>query len=144
MTRRVSDQPRQSAPIWALPLGATNLAKTDTSGKLSRWGDRLLRTYLFEAATVLLYRTKKWSSQGLGHEARQADRHEEGKGRHRPKDRSHPSLHLGRWHILRLGAAAAGLIFARKLLVRSIGLAMSRLDGVEATSFIRLVAARPY
>jgi hypothetical protein len=25
-------------------------------------GDRLLRTYLFEAATVLLYRTKKWSS----------------------------------------------------------------------------------
>jgi hypothetical protein len=28
--------------------------------------------------------------QGLGHEARQADRHEEGKGRHRPKDRSHP------------------------------------------------------
>ncbi len=34
----------------------------DTSGKISRWGDRLLRTYLFEAATVLLYRTKKWSS----------------------------------------------------------------------------------
>jgi len=62
MTRRVSDQPRQSAPIWALPLGATNLAKTDTSGKISRWGDRLLRSYLFEAATVLLYRTKKWSS----------------------------------------------------------------------------------
>ena len=24
--------------------------------------DRLLRTYLFEAATVLLYRTKKWSA----------------------------------------------------------------------------------
>jgi transposase len=36
--------------------------ETDTSGKISRWGDRLLRTYLFEAATVLLYRTKKWSS----------------------------------------------------------------------------------
>ncbi|MCA6111284.1 IS110 family transposase [Bradyrhizobium cenepequi] len=35
---------------------------TDTIGKISRWGDRLLRTYLFEAATVLLYRTKKWSS----------------------------------------------------------------------------------
>jgi transposase len=32
------------------------------NGKISRWGDRLLRTYLFEAATVLLYRTKKWSS----------------------------------------------------------------------------------
>jgi transposase len=36
--------------------------QTDTNGKISRWGDRLLRSYLFEAATVLLYRTKKWSS----------------------------------------------------------------------------------
>ena len=34
--------------------------ETDTNGKISRCGDRLLRTYLFEAATVLLYRTKKW------------------------------------------------------------------------------------
>nr|GAJ37799.1 transposase for insertion sequence element IS1111A [Bradyrhizobium sp. DOA9] len=36
--------------------------EVDINGKISRWGDRLLRTYLFEAATVLLYRTKKWSS----------------------------------------------------------------------------------
>src|ERR1035437_904348 len=36
--------------------------ETDTNGKISRWGNRLLRSYLFEAATVLLYRTKKWSS----------------------------------------------------------------------------------
>ena len=36
--------------------------ETDLNGRISRWGDRLLRTYLFEAATVLLYRTKKWSS----------------------------------------------------------------------------------
>src|SRR5271154_3564082 len=36
--------------------------ETDTNGRISRWGDRLLRSYLFEAATVLLYRTKKWSS----------------------------------------------------------------------------------
>ncbi|WP_409334562.1 transposase [Bradyrhizobium jicamae] len=35
--------------------------ETDTNGKISSWGDRLLRTYLFEAATVLLYRTKKCS-----------------------------------------------------------------------------------
>jgi hypothetical protein len=32
------------------------------NGKISRRGDRLLRTYLFEATTVLLYRTKKWCS----------------------------------------------------------------------------------
>ena len=36
--------------------------ETDTNGRISRWGDRLMRSYLFEAATVLLYRTKKWSS----------------------------------------------------------------------------------
>ena len=31
--------------------------ETDTNGKISRWGDRLLRVYLFEAATVLLVAT---------------------------------------------------------------------------------------
>lgn len=36
--------------------------ETDMNGRISRWGDRLLRTYLFEAATVLLHRTKKWST----------------------------------------------------------------------------------
>jgi transposase len=36
--------------------------ETDTNGRISRWGDGLMRTYLFEAATVLLYRTKKWSA----------------------------------------------------------------------------------
>jgi len=36
--------------------------ETDITGKISRWGDRLLRTYLFEAATVLVHRTKKWST----------------------------------------------------------------------------------
>ncbi len=30
------------------------------NGRVSRWGDRLLRTYLFEAASVLLHRTKRW------------------------------------------------------------------------------------
>ncbi len=35
--------------------------ETDTNGRISRWGDGLLRAYLFEAATVLLHRTNKWS-----------------------------------------------------------------------------------
>jgi transposase len=34
----------------------------DINGRVSRWGDRLLRTYLYEAASVLMHRTKKWSS----------------------------------------------------------------------------------
>jgi transposase len=36
--------------------------ETDLNGKISRWGDRLLRSYLFEAASVLVHRTKKWST----------------------------------------------------------------------------------
>jgi transposase len=33
----------------------------DLTGRVSEWGDRLLRTYLFEAS-VLLHRTKRWST----------------------------------------------------------------------------------
>ena len=59
---------------WILPdLGALKIEDLTTeklvrwrnkiaTAPSSRWDDRLLRTYLFEAATVLLYRTKKWSS----------------------------------------------------------------------------------
>ncbi|MEG4641523.1 transposase [Paracoccus sp. APAP_BH8] len=32
----------------------------DTTGHASKWGDRFLRTYLFEAASVLLHRAKRW------------------------------------------------------------------------------------
>ena len=41
----------------------------DIQGKVSKWGDRPLRSYLYEAATVLFYRTKRrsqlkdWSEQ---------------------------------------------------------------------------------
>ena len=34
----------------------------DRNGRISKWGDRLLRTYLFEAASVLLHRTQRWSA----------------------------------------------------------------------------------
>ena len=48
-------------------------------------------------------------SQGLGNEACQADRHEKGKGRHRPEDRRDPPLRLGRWHFIRLGSGEGSL-----------------------------------
>ncbi len=35
--------------------------EVDRVGEISRWGDGLVRTYLFEAATVLLRRVKRWS-----------------------------------------------------------------------------------
>ena len=66
--RHTIDDPSRfrSASTVGAYLGLTprrnQFGETDTSGKISRWGDRLLRTYLYEAATVRLYRTKKRSS----------------------------------------------------------------------------------
>lgn len=66
--RHTIDDPSRfrSASTVGAYLGMTprrsQSGETDTNGRISRWGDKLLRTYLFEAATVLLYRTKKWSS----------------------------------------------------------------------------------
>src|SRR3954454_12116764 len=36
--------------------------EVDASGRISKWGDPLVRTYLFEAATALLTTCKKWSA----------------------------------------------------------------------------------
>jgi len=36
--------------------------ETDRQGHVSKWGDRLLRTYLYEAASVLIHRTQRWSA----------------------------------------------------------------------------------
>ena len=66
--RHTIDDPsrfRSAATVWRLswPDAATKTIRGDRhNGRVSRWGDRLLRTYLFEAASVLLHRTKKWSS----------------------------------------------------------------------------------
>jgi transposase len=35
--------------------------ETDRTGAISRWGDGLVRTYLYEAANVLLGRVRRWS-----------------------------------------------------------------------------------
>ncbi|MCA8879625.1 MAG: IS110 family transposase [Rhodobacteraceae bacterium] len=64
--RHTIDDPSRfkSAATVGAHLGLTPRRKqsgeTDTNGRVSRWGDRLLRTYLFEAASVLLHRTKRW------------------------------------------------------------------------------------
>ena len=56
---------RSTANVGAY-LGLTPRRKqsgeTDINDRVSRWGDRLLRTYLYEAASVLLHRTQKWSA----------------------------------------------------------------------------------
>lgn len=113
--RHTIDDPSRfrSASTVGAYLGLTprrnQSGETDTSGKISRWGDRLLRTYLYEAATVALPDKKMVLPQGLGNEARKANRHQEGEGRHCQQDCRHPSLHLGRRHVIRLEPRRAGL-----------------------------------
>lgn len=66
--RHTIDDPSRfrSASAVGAYLGLTprrrQSGEIDVSGRVSRWGDRMLRTYLFEAASVLLHRTKRWSA----------------------------------------------------------------------------------
>ena len=66
--RHTIDDPSRfkSASTVGAYLGLTprrrQSGEMDLQGRVSRWGDRLLRTYLYEAASVLMHRTKKWSS----------------------------------------------------------------------------------
>jgi transposase len=64
--RHTIDEPSRfcSASMVGADLGLTPRRKPsgemDVSGHVSRWGDRLLRSYLYEAASVLMHRTKTW------------------------------------------------------------------------------------
>lgn len=66
--RHTIDDPNRfrSAQNVGAYLGLTPRRKQsgeqDYNGRISKWGDRLLRTYLFEAASVLLHRTQRWSA----------------------------------------------------------------------------------
>ena len=58
----------------------------------------MMRAMLYEAAQILLVRSAKWSSQGLGDEDCQAPRAEKGdRGLGAPIGRDH-APHLGRRH----------------------------------------------
>ncbi|MET4222674.1 transposase [Bradyrhizobium sp. LB14.3] len=71
-SRHTIDDPSRfrSASSVGAYLGLTprpnQSGETDTNGKISRWGDRLLRTYLAEAATVLPYRKRNGPLSRLG------------------------------------------------------------------------------
>jgi transposase len=66
--RHTIDEPSRfrSAQTVGAYLGLTPRRKQsgelDLTGRVSKWGDRLLRSYLFEAASVILHRTKRWSA----------------------------------------------------------------------------------
>jgi len=66
--RRTIDDPTRfrSAQTVGAYLGLTPRRKQsgeeDYNGRVAKLGDRLLRTYFFEAASVLLHRTQRWST----------------------------------------------------------------------------------
>jgi uncharacterized protein YjbI with pentapeptide repeats len=43
-------------------LNEANLREADYTGHISRCGDKLLRTYLYEAAGIILHRVPRWSA----------------------------------------------------------------------------------
>src|SRR4051794_18124929 len=73
--------------------------ETDYTGKISRCGDRLTRTYLYEAAGIILNRVSRWSTlYGVGHPAGPEDRPQEGDRRRGEKARGHSPPHVARRH----------------------------------------------
>jgi transposase len=131
--RHTIDDPSRfrSASMVGAYLGLTprrnQSGETDTNGKISRLRDRLLRTYLFEAASVLLYRTKKWSSlKAWG--MKLAKRIGMRKAKVAIARKIAIVLHCI-WvdgTIVRLGSSEGSLIRSCKFLVRPAGLAISR------------------
>jgi transposase len=69
-----------------------------------------MRTYLFEAATVLLYRTKKWSSlKAWGMKLAKRIGMKKGESGHCTQNSRDPSWHLGQWDFVRVEDDGGGL-----------------------------------
>src|SRR5256886_2060127 len=62
MIRCASSDREALAPMLDLTTRRHASGEVDWSGRISKCGDAMLRTYLFEAANVLLTRVPKWSA----------------------------------------------------------------------------------
>src|SRR5215467_4336659 len=81
--------------VFGLTPSRYQSGESDRTGGISRCGDEMMRAMLYEAAQILLVRSAKWSSQGLGDEDCQAPRAEKGdRGLGAPIGRDH-APHLG-------------------------------------------------
>jgi hypothetical protein len=102
------DRFRKSRDVGA-HLGLTprryQSGETDVQGRISRCGDELTRTMLYEAAHSLLIRSKVVGAAGLGHEDRQEPWHGARTRRGRPQARGDPPPHLERRLRVPLGQA---------------------------------------
>lgn len=96
---------RHSASVGAY-LGLTPRryasGEIDRMGRISRCGDALVRSYLYEAANVMLTRNRGVEpAQELGHEAGQARGLQEGARGAGTQDGGHSASHVARRHGLR-------------------------------------------
>jgi transposase len=77
--------------------------EVDWTGRISKCGDKLLRSYLYEAANVLLNpRSKVVGAQSLGHPACQAKRAAQSQGCRRSKACRHSAPDVDRRHRIQL------------------------------------------
>ncbi|WOH63926.1 IS110 family transposase [Bradyrhizobium sp. BWA-3-5] len=93
---------RHSADVGAY-LGLTprrhQSGEIDRTGRISKRGDHQVRTYLFEAANVLLTVVRRgFYAQALGQQAGQTHRRQKGEGCRRTQNGCHAPCHLDRWH----------------------------------------------
>src|SRR6201986_4498365 len=71
----------------------------DWTGRISKCGDKMLRSYLYEAANVLLTRVAKWSAlKGGGHSACETKRATQSQGCSCPKTCRHSASDVDRWY----------------------------------------------
>jgi Transposase IS116/IS110/IS902 family len=69
----------------------------DYTGRISKRGDGLMRSYLFEAANVLLTRVSTWSTlKAWGMRSGQANRRHQSEGRDRSQAGGHPASPVAR------------------------------------------------
>ena len=64
--------------VFGLTCSRYQSGEIDWSGKISRCGDEMMRTMLYEAAQSMMHSKKMVMAQSVGHADRQAPRDEEG------------------------------------------------------------------
>jgi transposase len=90
--------------------------EVDWTGRISKCGDDMLRSYLFEAAGVLLTRVPKWSAvKAWGGKARQAQRTPQGQGCGRAQACGHSASHVDRRNRVQLVEAGDCCLASRIL-----------------------------
>ncbi len=91
----------------------------DWTGRISKCGDATLRSYLYEAANVLLTRVAKWSTlKAWGHPACKAKRAPQSQGCRGSKARRHSAPNVDRRHRIQMvikGGYQSGCITGQRL-----------------------------